>query len=313
MPKPYEKQNVYDYLRKEGNSVFVTSALDRLQGVCHISDAALQRIMDMATHARNGDTWTQKGMHNYLQYTWLAQLASKNISHIEVKDPKDPKNVFTRTVEGKTESYTFRKMMTDAGLSDNVCVFNTGLVNDGLQPIYLYMVQDLSLKVPYVVREGQVVIRTSPLALRLYEILCDPNAKHGITFLGPKQLPPAASYFKGGEQWMIFNTEKEVKANEQHIVKERANRFVTAGVLDRDELIHVLVDVPRPDCAVNVYDCTEETKTLVLYGVSKDSGELEVTASINKHSTTAVDRVELVRGIPDKSGQARCVAFRALQ
>jgi len=230
-----DPRNVYNHLHTQPDGTVI--GVDRnhkLDRVCHISNAAQQRLATLATHARNGDTWTQKGIYNYLQYTWFKQLASSNITYIQAA------------------SQPFRERMTAAGLSHHVCVFNTGLVNDDLHPIYLLMVQEMNGAVPYVVREGQVVIATDSLALRLDEILRDASVPHDIHAMGPDlaQWPPAARYFRGRDQRMLLDTELEVRPNALHVVQQRANRFVVAGVLDLDELTHVKVDVPPPGGAV---------------------------------------------------------------
>jgi len=117
----------HDDLKVNGLVAVPSASLAHLLNFCRVSDQAIQTLIDLSTHRRNGDAWTPLAMRNYIKFTWIRLLEQSRIQFVML--PHERKGV--ATAMGVTLMYF---------------VANTGLVDGGDQYIHIAIMQSTSAR-----------------------------------------------------------------------------------------------------------------------------------------------------------------------
>jgi len=234
--------NLYMH-RDPGNGRVHVNGL--LTQVCTVSNGALERLAHLASDGRIGDCWTARAMLAYLKYTFLKQLSMENVL----------------IVDARQAAQDVQDALKTAGVSQVTCIFNTGLTDPDVRPIYAMLVQDLppaehanppgGKRVYLLVAEhisagmGHPALEALAGVCGQLGVVVTPAARPGAA-LGLSL--PAPQYVAQRSPDLLFDTSLHVEKNARHLVRQQAGRLVVAGALDLKELCyqHVLPGTPAP-------------------------------------------------------------------
>ena len=252
---PTELPETYQTVREEGG----------FEKCVYVTDQAYEELIGLATHERTKDKWNKELMRRYLRYTWIRLMEQHRVLNVSAAHP---------------QAADCKKTLESAGISETFAVFNTGLVDRNGEDIFAVLVQSTPGRnhegpdPPYTLYQSNITLQHSgmrvtdnkqefPLIEYLQRLLermkvhpddraGNPKIYHNesrslnspLTYALEKSLKKA-SFFKPRDQNLLLDWTANIEWHESHIIDERLDRFLEAGVIDEHEA--VIVDQQEKD------------------------------------------------------------------
>ena len=201
----------------------------------HVTRQAYKELINLATHQRTSDKWTKESIEMYLKFTWIRLLEQNRILNAKALSKDD--------------------LLSSAGISRTFAVFNTGLVNEHGEDIYVVLVQTSSKSdekfPPFTLFQSGITLlrggiyikgdKKKPFVEYLKTKLEDRSITDQFSVNGARDLDKMsglltkATFFQPRDQNLLLDWTADIQYNELHIIKERLDRFLEAGVIDEHE------------------------------------------------------------------------------
>eukprot|EP01138_Halocafeteria_seosinensis_P001744 gb/GECG01001787.1/.p1 GENE.gb/GECG01001787.1/~~gb/GECG01001787.1/.p1 ORF type:complete len:787 (+),score=46.76 gb/GECG01001787.1/:1-2361(+) len=206
--------------------------------IVQLTEGALRRLCKLATHSRTQDDWTQTTMMRYLKYYWIRLVEQCKVVQTYCQDPDD----LTRD-------------LLNSGFTRYTLVFRTGLYDQvGNSIVCVCTERRIEINPATSCEEARQrpFKETSPPYMLIADGIGTIQRRHGEdvdptdTFLQPLfgddsniqrvGVLEEAEFTKSDDVRLLFDTNRWVEPNADHIVRQNALRLVMTRLLDEEEL-----------------------------------------------------------------------------